>query len=177
MPVHHVTLLPAYILSANDVVDLYTDGEGGIRPGFTKVASNLPGVMQYLDLVRDAVFAFGLPELSPTVVEKRNGVTGEWYADDDDRMQKYAVASKKYDGDDHQDRKDRAKAVRRKKRAAKNGFITKASTFIDITEAEELGEEAGKNDPGTERGNGEEEDNAETLLLNSNPENEDVDLE
>lgn len=59
--------------------DLYSNGHGGIRAGYTDVASNLPGVMQYLDLVRDAAAAFGLSELPPNSIETNIDITPEIY--------------------------------------------------------------------------------------------------
>ena len=59
---------------ATDVTDLYDDGDGGVRPDYTRVANNLPGVMQYLDLVRDAIFAFELTPLPDNKIWSRNGV-------------------------------------------------------------------------------------------------------
>jgi hypothetical protein len=55
---------------AQDVLDLYTDSISNVNPGFTVVADNLPGVMQYLDLVRDCIVIFDLPRLPPNDVQK-----------------------------------------------------------------------------------------------------------
>ena len=85
----YVLCLPSI---AADVIDLYDDGNGGVRKGYTHVASNLPGVMQYLDLIRDAQVALGLRELDPTKVESNNCLTGEVYTEEDVRLQKKAVA-------------------------------------------------------------------------------------
>jgi hypothetical protein len=73
------------------VIDLYDDGHGGVRPGFTNVANNLPGYMQYLDLVRDAQWALGiLHELPPNVVETEIAMIKENYKATDDKEQRYA---------------------------------------------------------------------------------------
>lgn len=48
---------------------MYTDDNGKVNPGFTVVADNLPGLMQYLDLVRDCVEMFDLPKLPPNDVQ------------------------------------------------------------------------------------------------------------
>lgn len=60
------------------------------------MASNLPGVMQYLDLLRDAAWAVGIPGIPETVVETRNALTGEVYAEADARLQRHEVKSKPY---------------------------------------------------------------------------------
>lgn len=73
------------------MIDLYDDGHGGVRPGFTNVANNLPGYMQYLDLVRDAQWTLGiLPELPPNVVETEIAMIQEKYKATDDKEQRYA---------------------------------------------------------------------------------------
>lgn len=66
--------------------DLYDDGAGGVIPDFTHVAENLPGVVQLIDLIRDAGLAFGLVDLEETIVETKNNLTNEVYADDDARL-------------------------------------------------------------------------------------------
>lgn len=76
--------------SATDVIDLYDDGNSGIQPGFVDVASNLPGYMQYLDLIRDAQYAFRLPELPPNVIEKKSEIVDEIYRKTDNREQRNA---------------------------------------------------------------------------------------
>jgi hypothetical protein len=49
---------------------LYLDTTTNLpEPGFTVVAENLPGCMQYLDLVRDCISVFGLATLPPNVVQ------------------------------------------------------------------------------------------------------------
>jgi hypothetical protein len=55
------------------------------------VANNLPGSMQYLDLVRDCIDIFSLEELLPNDVQTANTVGGAeddeddyWYAEDDE---------------------------------------------------------------------------------------------
>ncbi|KAK3711521.1 hypothetical protein LTR37_009512 [Vermiconidia calcicola] len=106
---------------ASDVIDLYDDGSGGVQPGFTHVASNLPGVMQYIDLIRDCCFAFGLADLPDTAVEERNTLTGERYADEDARLQKNETSWRKYDADDQARSRDKAKKARRSKLANKTG--------------------------------------------------------
>ncbi|KAK5128712.1 hypothetical protein LTR85_000045 [Meristemomyces frigidus] len=103
--------------TAADVVDLYDDGHGGVQPGFTNVANNLPGVMQYLDLVRDACAAFSLPTLPSNSLATRNDLTDKQYADDDAKHNKKDVASKWYDKDEQRDRRDRNAGHRRRKKA------------------------------------------------------------
>lgn len=77
--------------------DLYEDDYGCVRPGFTHVADNLPEVMQYIDLVNDANFAFGLPDLPPMMIESRNALTGELYAAADAKNQMKAKISNRYE--------------------------------------------------------------------------------
>lgn len=103
-----------------DVTDLYGDDEGGVRPGFTHVADNLPGVMQYLDLIRDACAVFGLPPIPANVVETHNAMTGKEYANEDDRRHKNDVASRPYDRDKQLDDRDKSAGRRRNKRAEAN---------------------------------------------------------
>lgn len=74
------------------VSDLYKDSHSGdILLGFTTVADNLPGCMQYLDLVRDCIDIFSLEKLPPNIVQTANTVGGT-DGDDDD-----------HDGDDDDD--------------------------------------------------------------------------
>ena len=75
---------------AEDVVDLYDDGNGGVRSGFTNVASNLPGYMQYLDLIREPQLAFGLSVLPPNTVETHIEMVPEMYKETDNREQRKA---------------------------------------------------------------------------------------
>lgn len=82
---------------AADVKDLYTTNDGSVLPAFTHVAANLPEVFQYLDLVRDAGSAFGLPALPDNVVEHFNPYVPEYYVGKDIQRQKNAVPSKEYD--------------------------------------------------------------------------------
>ncbi|KAK3711355.1 hypothetical protein LTR37_009735 [Vermiconidia calcicola] len=107
-----------------DVIDLYDDGHGGVQPRFIHVASNLPGVMQYIDLTRDCCSAFGLPVLPATVVEEQNALTGEWYADDDARLQQNKKMWVKYDVDDQARSREKAKKARRTKLAIKTGIAS-----------------------------------------------------
>ncbi|EMC94798.1 hypothetical protein BAUCODRAFT_25913 [Baudoinia panamericana UAMH 10762] len=102
--------------TALDVQDLYADGEGGVRTGFTHVANNLPGVMQYLDLVRTACTAFGLPALPPNKVHRSNPTTDHWYADEDAKQHRNHVSSKPYDRIIQQDARDKAKRKRKTKK-------------------------------------------------------------
>lgn len=106
--------------SAKDVLDLYDDGAGGIQPDFTRVADNLPGVMQYLDLVRDSGAVFGLPDLPDNVVDTHNEVTRDRYAEDDYRMYLYDraayVTSKEYDAALQQRRRSQAAKKRKGKK-------------------------------------------------------------
>lgn len=100
--------------SEADVLDLYwNDVENDFQPGFTHVASNLPGVMQYLDLVRDCTFALGLPDIPDNVVEETNPLTGENYVVEDKRLNKTDQLSRKYDQAEQLDQRDK-KAKRRK---------------------------------------------------------------
>jgi hypothetical protein len=98
--IHSVVWLSEQILTsitAQDVIDLYDDGNGGVRPGFTHVASNLPGYMQYLHIVRAAQWAFGLPELPPNTVETHVEMMPEDYKDTDDKEQRKAESCYKCD--------------------------------------------------------------------------------
>ncbi|KAF2773675.1 hypothetical protein EJ03DRAFT_347646 [Teratosphaeria nubilosa] len=100
---------------ASDVIDLFDDGAGGIQPGFTHVANNLPDVMQYLDLVRDACDAFGLAQLPDNVVHTQNALSDDKYEAMDNKCQRTAMASKAYDRDAQRDARDKANARRRQK--------------------------------------------------------------
>ena len=107
---------------AADVIDLYDDGNGGVQSGFTNVANNLPGVMQYLDLIRTATFAFSLPNLPPNVVEEQDALTGEEYAHEDARLQQRAVVSTEYDRDEQLDRRDNNRQRKQMKKAEKEAI-------------------------------------------------------
>lgn len=64
-------------IAAADVKDLYTDENGNVLPGFTTIANNLPGYMQYVSLIRDCIEAFGgLPALPPNVTETEHPLHG-----------------------------------------------------------------------------------------------------
>lgn len=92
--------------------DIYTDGAGGVQSGFTDVADNLPGVMQYLDLVRDAVYAFGLPELPANVVHHENRSTGRSYAAEDDHNNRNKDLATEYDEEAHKDELEKKRRER-----------------------------------------------------------------
>ena len=85
---------------AQDVLDLYTDQTGKVNPGFTVVADNLPGVMQYLDLVRDCIEIFDLLRLPPNDVQNAHSFDGtmgrsfKYAAADDEWNREYRVTSK-----------------------------------------------------------------------------------
>ena len=71
-----------------------------MSPGFTVVADNLPGVMQYLDLVRDCIEIFGLLKLPPNEVQHAHAFDGtmgrsfKYAAADDEWNREYRVTSK-----------------------------------------------------------------------------------
>ncbi|KAK4550735.1 hypothetical protein LTR36_000314 [Oleoguttula mirabilis] len=122
---------------AADVVDLYDDGHNGVQPGFTHVADNLPGVFQYLDLVRDACAVFKLPPIPANIVQTHNEPTGRTYAEEDAKQHKGHVASHSYDADREQDKKDKEARRRRQKTAGKKagfGANTGASTVTTASE-------------------------------------------
>lgn len=100
-----------------DVVDLYDDGHGKVRSGFTAVANNLPGVMQYLDLVRDAASVFGLERLPRNRLEMFNEMTKQNYAQEDARMNRHAITSEPFDKEALLDKREKAKMYRKKKKA------------------------------------------------------------
>lgn len=63
--------------TATDVKDLYTDSHGDVLTGFTTIANNLPGYMQYVSLIRDCIELFGgLPALPPNVTETEHALHG-----------------------------------------------------------------------------------------------------
>lgn len=68
-----------------------------MHPAFTRVASNQPEVMQYLDLVRDAASVFGLPVLPDNVVQWVNPITREDYVSADDKLQRNEVPSRQFE--------------------------------------------------------------------------------
>ncbi|KAH9845936.1 hypothetical protein Tdes44962_MAKER00147 [Teratosphaeria destructans] len=98
---------------AGDVIDLFDDGAGGVQPGFTDVANNLPDVMQFLDLVRDACDAFGLAQLPDNVVHTLTALSTDEYEAMDIRRHQKHEASKAYD----RDARDNNNARRKKKTA------------------------------------------------------------
>jgi hypothetical protein len=55
--------------TAQEVLELYTDSNGQLLPGFTNVADNLPNYKQYLDLIRDCITVFRLPKLPKNQIE------------------------------------------------------------------------------------------------------------
>ncbi|KAM0712160.1 hypothetical protein Q7P37_011254 [Cladosporium fusiforme] len=104
--------------TAQDVTDLYTNPEGHVLPGFTTVANNLPGYMQYVDLVRDCINIFQPPPLPPNAVETAHAFDGMMtrsytYADYDAKQHWDDVKSELYSAEAHEE----AKAKRRKRRA------------------------------------------------------------
>lgn len=85
------------------------------------MADNLPGYMQYLDLIRDCISLFSLEQLPDNVIEKQHdfGSVGNIcyaYAAEDNRLHKKEVKSKKYDGAAHL-----AKLEKKRKRRNKKG--------------------------------------------------------
>lgn len=104
------------IVAGADVVDLYDDGHGRVRSGFTAVANNLPGVMQYLDLVRDAGSVFGLEQLPRNQLEMFNEMTRQDYAQEDARLNRNAVTWEHFDKEALLDRREKAKMYRKKKK-------------------------------------------------------------
>jgi hypothetical protein len=73
-----------------------------VNPGFTVVADNLPGVMQYLDLVRDCIEVFDLPRLPPNDVQHAHAFDGtmgrsfKYAAYDDEWNEEYRETSIAY---------------------------------------------------------------------------------
>lgn len=68
----------------------------------TVVADNLPGYMQYLDLVRDCIDVFSLEPLPPNEIETKHVFSSLWglsydYAAFDDLHHRNHVKSEKYD--------------------------------------------------------------------------------
>lgn len=136
-------------VTANDVIDLYDDGAGEAQPGFTRVADNLPGMMQYLDLIRDAITAFGLPELSLNVIESENALTHDAYAGDDARLNKRVRLGKWYDEEAQTDRREKAKQKRNARKELEKGAresaalrtLTDAGTVDETAASREVTEE------------------------------------
>ena len=121
----------ANTFAADDVTDLYYDGTGGVQRGFTDVADNLLGVMQYLDLVRDAAFAFGLLDLPAKAIETKNRLTGEYYASEDAKQHRKDLPSSKYDRDAQLDKRDKAKRGRKAKKDGKAASAVLVASEID----------------------------------------------
>lgn len=102
---HHPSISDGMLTSpllAQDVKDLYTDPEGSPLLGMTVVANNLPGYMQYLDLVRDCIDVFSLEPLPANEVETKHAFHGLWnqsytYAAFDHSHHQKDVKSEKYD--------------------------------------------------------------------------------
>jgi len=73
-----------------------------VNPGFTIVADNLPGVMQYLDLVRDCISVFDLPRLPPNEIQEAHPFDGsmnrsfKYAAYDHVENKKHRVTSKQW---------------------------------------------------------------------------------
>lgn len=113
---------------ASDVTDLFADENGNVTEGYTDVASNLPGVMQFLDLVRDACFAFGLPDLPANVVETRNALIGEDYTVEDAIQHKNDRPYTHYDPVKQQQKEQAQKEKRETKRKGKLDAAVRLTT-------------------------------------------------
>lgn len=121
-------------------MDLYADENGGVQTGFTQVAENLPGVMQYLDLVDDANIAFGLAALPARIVITKNSLTGEIYADEDAKPHMKVEASEAYDEEAMNKKRDKAAESRRlreekrkeKKAIAGESIMTLRSAMLNL---------------------------------------------
>ncbi|KAK6434847.1 hypothetical protein LTR95_008966 [Oleoguttula sp. CCFEE 5521] len=68
----------------SDIEELYMSADGTIHEGITDVAENLPGVMQYLDLLRNCVNVFNLTPLPDNVVG--TACDDRDFRDEDDRL-------------------------------------------------------------------------------------------
>lgn len=133
---------------AQDVMDVYDDGAGEVQLDFTRVANNLPGVMQYLDLIRDAIAVFDLRPLPANLVEKHNPLTMQDYADDDARLNRTVKLGKWYDEDAQKDQREKAKQRRetKKKEEEERMKVAAAQKLADIKAGdadEELNSEIG----------------------------------
>lgn len=84
------------------------------------VADNLPGYMQYLDLIRDCIELFALERLPPNVVQHVfSGIGGQtWaYAGEDNRLHRTHGKSEKFDLTE----RNRSLAQGRKRRRKRTG--------------------------------------------------------
>lgn len=75
--------------------------------------------MQYLDLVRDAQYAFDLPELPPNVVQTSHPLIGKNYAEEDYRLQKNCSSTRAWDPDQRAKQLERRAAKKQKKNSTK----------------------------------------------------------
>lgn len=133
---------------AADVLDLYTDEDGCVLDGFTTVANNLPGCMQYIDLVRDCIEVFkdhGLPRLPTTIVEEQHafhipGLLDYRYADVDAKEQRYERLSTPW-SKEVQDAKRGVKRKRKDEKRAKQAAADREEEDrqAEIADASELG--------------------------------------
>jgi hypothetical protein len=87
----------------------------------TTVADNLPGYMQYLDLIRDCIAVFSLKPLPPNQVESQHIFGNLWgrdyaYAAEDIQQDRNEPKSTKYDpvAHDLQRQKDKEQRERKK---------------------------------------------------------------
>jgi hypothetical protein len=87
----------------------------------TVVADNLPGYMQYLDLIRDCITLFSLEPMPPNEVETQHVYGRLWdrsfaYAAGDDKHHRNHVKSEQWDAAVHYDQLSKARKRRNKKK-------------------------------------------------------------
>lgn len=139
-------------VAAQHIQDLYLDSTGNVEEGYTRVANNLPGVMQYLDLVRDAGYAFGLPDLPENKVDGKDELTGRDYADEDNKLSRNGSLAYPYDEEKQKRTREMDKQKRQKKKEMMSGGEskkTKEKKAAHVTE--ESGDEAEKEESDDER--------------------------
>ena len=135
---------PANESLAGDVTGLYDDGHGGIQAGFTRVASNLPGVMQYLDLVRDAATAFSLPELPPNDIETSIDMVQENYTEADAKNHRNSTSWYPFDEKEQNQLREARRACYRKKTSPKKkgrSNSTEVDLEVDVQQEEDVNSE------------------------------------
>lgn len=130
----------------DDVRDIYLDAQGHTLPGMTNVADNLPGVMQYLDLLRDCIELFSLTPLPPNNVESHHifydPTSRDYtYAAYDARQHGSPVKSHLYESAQHALDKKNEKERRDRKNGKTEGLQedeSKESSSQDLTLAGEI---------------------------------------
>jgi hypothetical protein len=119
----------------------------------TDVADNLPGYMQYLDLIRDCIALFSLKPLPPNQVETQHVFERLWgrdyvYAAEDDRQHSKDVKSVEYNQEAHmlKREKERERRGRKKKLCAESEAGTPEPGLLETVPASQRITTAEQND-------------------------------